>query len=470
MAGTEIEKTPLWADIRDVLATSNKPIKFEFRGMLHTEKEDYPVLKIYTIDLIRDYANNIGDVLHISFKMPLGEYMVHLYPFRTNLEFTIKRIQLQESDSNKEPDTPIIVERYKAVFLVDENPILTGSELERIDTASLNTVDIIDVKLQLLDRSLEPIRVKTVFGVYRNVTSEQMIHTLLAGESMKVQVDGKPAIDGIDIVEPDNKEVRKHVILPNGSLVIGIPTFMQEAMGGVYSSGIGNYLQKYNGKRLWFVYPLYNPMRFEKSKDDRAIVYAIPQDKFPNIDRTYKKDGKIVSILATAAKRYQDSADIDYMNKGSGFRMADARAFMKKPVKLTDEGPKGKRANLNYEVVAESREDGLNYAPFTSEGASSNPFRQFSRINARNVARIDFIWENCDYEMLYPGMPCKYIFLDDDKPIELKGIIAFVQVLTELQGQGINGTVYRSKCNVTILAEQRPPTRKVPAGKIQGDF
>ncbi len=125
--------------------------------------------------------------------MPLGEYVVRLYPYRANLEFTIKRIQLQESDSDKEPNTSISVERYKAVFLVNENPVIAGSEIERIDTASLNMIDIVDVKLQLLDRSLEPIRIKTVYGVFRNVTPKQMIHTLLVGESMKIQVDGKPA-------------------------------------------------------------------------------------------------------------------------------------------------------------------------------------------------------------------------------------------------------------------------------------
>lgn len=470
MAGAEIEKSPLWADIRDIMSSEKKPVKFEYRGMLHTEKEDYPILKMTSIDLIRDYANNIGDILRIQFKMPLGEYMVRLYPFRVNLEFTIKRILLQEGADKKEPDSLIQVERYKAVFLVDENPVLTASELEKVDTASLNMVDIVDVNLQLLDRSLEPIRVKSVFGVFHNVNQKQLIHTLLAGESMKIQVDGKPAIDGINIVEPDNKESRKHVVFPNGSMITNIPTFLQEKMGGVYSCGIGNYLQKYEKKKLWFVYPLFNPKRFENTKDHRAIIYSLPQDKFPAIDRSYKKDGPIVHILANAAKKYHDSADIDYMNKGSGFRMADARAFMKKPVALTEEGIKGKRPNLNFEVTAESREDGLNYAPFVPSGASSNPYKEYSKANARNVARIDFIWENCDYELLYPGMPCKYIFLDDEKPIELKGIVVFVQVLTELQGNGINGTVYKSKCTVTILAEQRPLTRKLPTGKVAGVF
>jgi hypothetical protein len=253
-------------------------------------------------------------------------------------------------------------------------------------------------------------------------------------------------------------------------MIVNIPTFLQERMGGVYSSGIGNYLQKYSGKKVWFVYPLYNPKRFDTAKDDRAIIYALPQDRFPAIDRSYKKDGPILHILANAAKRYKDSADIDYMNSGSGFRMADARAYMKKPVEITEDGPKGKRSNLNFELTARDRKDGLNYAPFTSDGASSNPFKEYTKANARNVARVDFVWENCDAELLYPGMPCKYIFMDDEKPVELKGIIVNVQVLTELQGNGLSGKTYKSMCTVTILTELKPVTRKTPTGKVEGVF
>lgn len=470
MAGSEIERSPIWADVRDIIASKKKPVKFEYRGMLHTEKEDYPVYKILAIDLVRDYANNYGDVLHLQFKMPLGEYMIRLYPYRVNLEFTIKRIMLEESSDIKQMDSAIQVDRYKAVFLPDENPDLTATELEKVDIASLNLIDIVDVKLQLVDRALEPIRIKSVYGVFHNVTQKQLIHALMAGESMKVQVDGKPAIDGIDIVEPDNKEPRKQTILPNGTMVPNIPTFLQERMGGVYASGVGNYLQNHNGKKLWFVYPLYNPKRFDTTKDDRAIIYALPQDRFPSIDRSYNKDGPILHILANAAKKYQDSADTQFMNSGSGFRMADARAYMKKPVEITEEGPKGKRSNLNYEVTAQERKDGLNHAPFTAGGASSNPYVEYTKANARSVARVDFVWENCDAELLYPGMPCKYIFMDDDKPVELKGIIAHVQVLTELQGNGLSGKTYRSVCTVTVLTEQKPVTRKIPAGTVEGVF
>lgn len=465
----EIEETPLWADIRDIVNSGRKPVRFEYRGMLHTEKEDIAVLKVMAFDVLRDYANNIGDHLQIEFKMPLGEYVARLYPFRTNLEFTIKRIDLQEQTTSRQKNTIITTERYKAVFLPSDNPVVAGTELELNDTESLNKVDIVNVKLQLLNRSLEPLRVKTVSGVYRKTTHKKLIHSVLGGESNKVLVDGKSSIDGIDIVEPDNTEQHEHIVLPDGMHITSIPTFLQEKMKGVYNAGIGTYLQQYNNQKLWFVYPVFNTKRFDTATE-KAIIYAVPQGKMPGIDRSYRKDAGVLYIVATAAKKYQDSADTDFMNKGSGFRMADARSFMKKPVVLTEDGPVAERARLNHETVSESRKDGLNYAPVSSDGVSGNPYVEYSKVLSRAVARVDFVWENSDYELLYPGMPCKYVFMDKNKPVELKGIIVFVHALVSLQGQGISGNSYKNVCNVTILCEGKPVTRDTPSSQPYGVF
>lgn len=466
MSQTSIEQTSLWADISDVMHAVGKPTRFEYRAMLHTEKEDLPVLKIDNMDLVRDYVNSIGDLVRVEFKMGLGEYMMRLYPYRTNLEFTIKRVLLTD-ESDKISNSKITTVRYKAVFLTDENPNHTSTEYEQMDTDTLNNTGTIQVKLQLLNRSLEPIRIKTVQGVFKQVTPKKIIHSLLAGESLKVQVDGKAAIDGIDIVEPDNTAARAHVVIPSSTPITSLPSYLQEKMGGVYSTGIGNYLQLYNKKMLWFVYPTWNTKRFDKSKDDKLIVYALPQGRFSALDRTYHKDASILKILVTGQRTYSDSADVDYMNKGSGFRMADARAFMSKPVEITADGPKMRRGNFNTEVAAEARSDGLNYAPRT-DSPSSNPFKEYSKVTARNIARIDIVWENADPELLYPGMPCQYTFLDNNIPVTLRGTVGFVHAITQLQGKGISGKTYMTNCTIVLLCEQKVKTRKLPTTAPQG--
>lgn len=469
MSSYQIEKTSLWLDIRSVLSSGKKPIKFDYKGMLHTEKEDIAVLKLISIDTVRDYVNKISDHVHVEFQMPLGDYITRLYPYRNNLEFSIKKIELEEVSNAKQADVQRNVERYKAIFLFDQNPNIAASDLNMYDSESLNKLDIITVKLDLVNRSIEPLRIKTVSGVFRNVSQKQLIHNLLAGESNKVLVDGKPSTDGIDIVEPDNTKVNQHAIVKSGTHITAIPTYLQQHMGGVYNADIGTYLQTYNNKRLWFVYPLYKLNRFT-SNVGKVIFYSLPRERFPGLDRTYSQEGSIIKILVTSERKYKDTADVDYMNHGSGFRMANANSFMKKPVELGPDGPVARRTNLNYEVAIEDRKDGLNYAPVTNNGISSNPFLEYSKVSARNAARIDLVWENSNQDLIYPNMPCKYVFLDKGKIVELSGVILFVHAYTALQGTGINNNVYRSLSQITIVTEKYKETPNIPNIKTFGEF
>lgn len=452
MANFQIEDSALWADIRSILRSSSKTTRFEYRAMLHTEKDDIVITKLISLDIVRDYVNNVGDSIQIAFFMPLGDYVSKLYPHRDHLEFSLKRIELEEVSTTQKKNTDAQVERFKAAFLYQANPNISASEADMFDPESLNKMDIVEVKLQLLDRSLEPLRIKTVSGVYRKVSPKKLIHAVLAGESLQVMIDGKPAIDGLDLVEPNNEDVKEHIILPQGIHITALPTYLQEKMGGVYSGGIGTYLQTYNKKKLWFVYPLFNTKRFDENVD-KAIIYSVPKEKLMFGDRTYRKEANILHILATSNKSYKDSAETDYMNYGSGFRIADARSFMKKPVKITEDGPQGSRVNLNHEVAIVDRKDGLNYAPTINDSITSNPFREYSKVLARHVARLDLEWENSDFSLLYPGMPCKYVFLQKEKIVELKGIIVFVHGLVSLQGNKASESTYRSTCSLTIVLD-----------------
>lgn len=449
----ELEKTPLWADIRKVLESSIKPVRYHYEATIHTVKDDFPLTQLVSLDIVRDYVNNIGDHIHLTGILPLGEYAHKLYPHRSNLEITIKRTLLNEVGNTTNVNTPQQPERYKAIFLVNENKNIKSGEYDQLDIETLNLMDILTLQLQLMDRSLEPLRIKTTSGTYSNVTQKKLIHSILGGESSRILVDGKPAIQGIDLCEPDNKEVKKHVIIPSGTHITSIPTFLHEKANGVYSAGIGTYLQSYNGKRLWFIYPLYDVKRFTDNVP-KAIFYMVPQNRFTGIERTYRKEDIIVHILATSNKSYADSAEADLIDSGSGFRMAEARSFMGKPVEMTKDGPKAKRAQVNHESAVSSRDDGLNYAPVSKNGISSNPFLEYSKILKKNVARIDLVWENAAPGEIYPGMPCKYMFIENDVPMSLSGTIVFVHVTVQLSGTGITAKAHSTICHVTLLVEK----------------
>ena len=464
----DITQSPIWIEVMDIAASGAKPVKVKLQGMVHTTDADLPVVKVVSYDVCRDYANNIGDVMEVEFLLGLGDYAAKVYPKRANLEFSLKITTLQESGQSEKTSEKIKTLRFKAVFLPDVNESPAGSDADSVDTDALNSKGFLNVRLQLIDRNFEALRIKTIEGAFREATPEQLIYCLVMGEASKILVDAKPVVDAIDIVEPDNKEARGCAAFKSGTKILNIPTIIQEQAGGVYTSGIGTYFQRYEERSTIFVYPIFNTTRFKKSQCDRAIFYAVPKGRLDGMDRTYSTDGTILKVVATGQKKYSDTTDTDYMDKGSGFRMNDARALLKKPALLTKEGATASRGRFNFEVAAEEREDGLNYL-HQAEGPSSNPYKEYSKVTSRKTARIDLEWQNAQIDLLYPGMPCKYVFMDQDELVELHGTVVFAQAATALNGASIISSLYLSTATLVLLCESKSTSRKSDT-ESHGDY
>ena len=446
----EIEQTAMWADVKKIFEDPEKPVKYEWTATMHTVDEDFDVAKLITIDSVRDYVNKITHRTHVEMVMPLGDYVKRLYPYRDNMELTLRRIRLCESGEAIYPGAVPEEERYKAVFLVNVNKNIRGGEYDSFDKNSLDLMELVTVKLQLLQLFFEPVRIKTVGGVFKNCTPEQIIRGVIGGESLLIEADGKPVVQAIDVVSPDNTDKRAQYVFPHNTPYWSVPTLVQERMGGVYSSGIGTYFQVFREKKTWFIYPLYNTKRF---KEDvyKVIFFSVPQQRFTGVERTYRVEDKITYIACTSDKNYSDSGETDLMDSGSGFRMADARAFMKKPVEMTEEGPVGARGRLNFEIAIKDRPDGLNYAPKAEVEISSNPFAQTSRVIARAGARIDLTWENSVPQLLYPGMPAKFCYMLKDKLKEVEGVVLFAHTVIQQAGTGFNIRAYKTTTQITLF-------------------
>jgi hypothetical protein len=80
------------------------------------------------------------------------------------------------------------------------------------------------------------------------------------------------------------------------------------------------------------------------------------------------------------------------------------------------------------------------------------------------------VWENANLDFIYPGMPCKYVFLDDFKVQELKGTVVHAHAITALQGNALDGRTYRTKAVLTLLVEQKSKIRKLVKRPVSGVF
>jgi len=460
----ELEESPLYNEVKLIMEDGAKPIAYYWEGEIHTPEKykfhldtidkiipegNIDILKIISIDNVCNFETNIGDELVIETLVPFGVYVKHIYPNRAKLEITLFKNPLLEIGDEDKKDELKESERYKAVPILEGLPSFEGTDMDAFDEFTLNLQTPLTISFQLFNRSLEVLRTITVGGIFRKVINEDVIKAILTKESLRLKIEGKQAIEGMNIVESDNKTVRDHTIIPQGVRLIALPTYVQEKCNGVYNFGIGTYLQR----KIWYVYPLYNTSRFNDA-DQKIIIYKIKRSRSNGMERTYRIDGKTSYILATSDSKFQDDANTNFMNEGNGVRLANAKSFMNQPSQSSNNKTMMNRKSLNSEIVFGEKEDGLNSVYQSNDSIGDNIFLERTRISARDGAIMSFTWDNADPKILQPGMVVKILYMDNDVMQEFNGVLLSAQVFVQLNGQGLSIKRHITTCHLSIFVNK----------------
>lgn len=416
--------------------------------IIHTEKKDlFGNDGIFIEEIIeyRDYANNFSDYIEIKLKVYQGTFYYDIYPYLDNIEITITKDKF--FCNKNEPITES--EKYKAYFLLDKNPIVNQNITA--SRSDLNSLTPLTLTLQLLDRSAETIRIKTIQGHFdKSVTKNKSLKiadtlkSIYSEQCNKILIDNKPSIERIEIEEPDNKEEFNSLIIPSYTQLINLVSYIQNNVIGVYNSDIGLYLQNYKNKKTLFIYSLYDKFKFDKT-DNKIIIY-IPSDmSFSTHEKTYNFSNNILRIISNPNSSIQDSLDTISVSEGTGIRLANASSYMRKPVEITPKGPSFRKSNLNTEISLYERKDGLNFARKPSNEITYNIFAQISKLKKSRVANIRLVWSNSYSNMIYPGAGCKLIFESKSKVQEITGVIH--KVITKYENKSTTPLVNLNKAN-----------------------
>lgn len=451
---SEFTKLPIFKDIQNIIKKAKKPVTNSYESILHTTKKDIRVFKIISIDTIRNYSENISDEIHVVIYLPLNQYAKDIYPYADNLEMTLNITEYPMSPYAEETTKDTYTERFKAILKDKLNANTVNLGIEKYSEKDLGVAGFIEVRLQLVTRVLEPLRIKQVSGSFSNVLPKDFIESILYTEANKIKVDGKPLLPGVNIVTPNNIEKQNNLVFPSGTNLIDIPDLCQNELFGLYGTGLGSYIQKYNDVYTWFVYPLYDHTRFDKCKDKKIIFYATDKSILPGSEVTYREEGDVTYIIVTGKTKYHNPLENNYMDSGVGFRLPHAKSFMRKPVVLTTDGVEAKKSKLSHDVIVKQRNDNLNYAPRGKDYISSNPYKAYSEIAKKNIAQITLEWNHAKYDTIYPGMPCKYTYVDNSEVKNLTGTILHTHTLISLQGNPTSSNVYNINTGITIAVDR----------------
>lgn len=453
---TNVESTALWLDIDDIVNNKDKnniSPSIDISAILHNEEFDLDssdLLVISNMVVSRDYATSIGDYIEITLRLPLGLYLKKIYPYLHNTE-----LSLSKDERNLIKGKPVKrLDRYKAVFLKDRNASLPTHKPGTME--DLNQIGFINLVLQLIDRSVETLRIKTTSGAFDktaitrqsspNFKIVDFLHSVIEQEASKVLVDGKTSIESIDIDPPDNTEPLEGIVIPSGTKVLNLPTFIQERSAGIYNTGIGTYIQPYKNKETLFIYKLYDGSKYKINKE--KIIFYVPLTGNYSVTKyTYSYNDNTLRVVTEPNNNIANFKESPFMSGGSGIRMSQANSFMKKPVEMTDKGPKFVRHLLNTEIAVMDRKDNLNYAPVDRQNSiSGNIFNKLSKINKTMGSMLRLVWHNADYELIYPGAPCKIATSSlTSETIELFGVILKVDVT--INGDSAMSSVAQSQKN-----------------------
>lgn len=424
------------------------PVHYTFSAQIIIDDIETEVSKVVQVEVTRQYVSKFTDETIVKFMVPLGFYHHQLVPNRSNFSVRLFREPVTEVSGDAKLEEDIDSRLYRGVLVESKSALLEGAEDISADEKSLDQNGLKDVYIQLIDLGVERLRMKTTGGIYRDMTTSDVLQGVLSIGAYDDEVDDETAILGVDVVEGDNDSVMNHVIIPHGTRVVDVPKHVQESSGGVYKTAIGSYIQN----RIWSVYPQYTLSRFDETPANLTIV-NVPRRKLPGMERSYYSDGDRLIVIATGQSTHIDKSEQMQLNLGNGIRFSHADRYMENFHETHDNKSRADRQANTAEVVQKNRSTGLELAMMSPRRITANSYHELSTLSLREGSYLQIQWTNADPDLIYPGMPLKYVYLEGEDFNEIYGIVIGCDHMYALKGQGINESKYVAGAAVTIFVE-----------------
>lgn len=455
----ELVRTPFIQEVRKIFSEGPKPVHYSWRLTVIVNNKKFDAMKVTSVVLRREYDNQYGDEIMVEVMFDAATFYKVVVPNRENLQVVIFREPLFETNAKLDLTKDIDAQPLRATLLNDQNLEMEYNRSQITSDRELNLMNIVTVKMALVDPALEKLRMMTFEGIYRNTTTWELIRHILTVASREVTDDENFRIRGVDVYTPSNQEKKRNIIIPNGMRLTDVPYYLHQNVAGVYNSGFGYFLQR----KKWWVYPLFDLDRFKSSEKGLTLI-KIPFLQLPETDRTYRilpnpLVPRQIIALVTEDTRAVDDGEYIELNYGNGIRFADAdQMFEKFAVTKDNKTVIERKKNIN-EYLVEPRSTKLNNVQRSPRPITSNTFFEASRMARRKGMFLSGQWDRSDPGLIWPGMPVRYLFMKNDKVFECYGVVQALEHYWRLAQPGF--TVRRHICTTAFkLFLSRPVEKK----------
>lgn len=407
-----INETPFKYELNQIATTGTYGKNNVFELVFHLKNAGkIAVSSIKLVNRHRDYVGAFTQVLMMHVTTTKAQHEQIIASDLSALEATLTQYDIA-------PNTAYSLAalsnpkkfKYK-VSLVDAASEQTAQNNPLINRSDVGTNLLLqDFYIQLVDEGFSDLRLKTVGGIFRNTSGVDLIKYILSQFSSE---DGKLAatrLKGVDIAPGVNTDKRSQIVIPHLTRLTKAIDIVNENSGGMWPTGFSYFCQQ----GLWYLFPTYDMLRFYG--DERKLtVVNLPKNRVPTIERTYTNRTTGLFVLATRDAIVIDNRDAATIASGNATSFMDT-------YKVFDWG---ETVDNRLEVTASNN---INEVNIPGKGSASPVLRpsdtritankniELSKIAQRKGYLVQVIWENSDDDLIYPGMPCRLLYLKDNKP------------------------------------------------------
>lgn len=406
------------AQLLELLNVEKPTVTWMVKAELIAGEETVVANNVVSQKVTRLYHSAYTDINFITVQLGRTTYNRFVLPNKNKMKLRLT-MTLRNPGQPVAPANASYYRIFDAHLVDPENSALMPKSKLDNEAELTELSETVDISYQLTDPLMGEIRLAETGGIYEKADFKSVLKVLMGyGLEGRKTVSGLDSLQyegcrGVDVIEPNNNKVYDYLPIPMGTRLVDLPKYLQNEFG-VYSSGIGYYLQAGH----WYIYPLLDFTRFKPTSRTLTVV-IVPKDEMLGIEKTYMVRSQQLFVFCTGDVTVNDISEKTLNNEGSAISFSKASDLVDGFVKNSgNKSTPNKDTNVR-KFSLEDRAIGLTNTKRMSK-FTDNPYKATSELAMGLGRQLNLTWENSDPRLLFPGMPVKVLYTQDG---ELKSVL-----------------------------------------------
>jgi len=400
----------LGKEVKEIIGKSKHFIMPDYEFIIHTKEKDITIPHLLNIEVERNYSENVSDIIYVEFLIGLGFATKTLFENRDALEATIKL-----KYSNKK----IFKRRFKLILITKLEDIY-DSKVSKASENTLDKQDFATIRAQCVDDMVLILKNKYISGIFHNCDLKTLIKGIIAKQFKELNVDAN-----VNIYDLDNKTKYENIIIDPFTKFVKLPYILQNTHYGLYKYGVNIYFTNLSEtNKIKYdvdIFPVFDYTRYKKESKRSKLLLISPEDS--NLSKNdfnfYYKNG-IYKTLVNNLEFKIEGEDRRY-KIGNGMIMEYSHNTINRDLVTVTNDKVTFDETSAYDIVKVDKTRSISNLIETN--GDDNIYKYDSVLNRLQGIIGSVMLPKVNPEVIYPGMPLKYIFINDGKLHFTTGIV-----------------------------------------------